>query len=104
MERAGIALRAVRVRPVRPEEVPRWIALMRERHYLGFTKFCGPQLKQVAVQGERWLALLGWQAAVCAITSPEAHPGRFAPVGNPRHAFRSGFCLATRQFLAIPAV
>ena len=63
MERAGIRLRAVRVRPVRREEVQRWNALVRERHYLGFTKFCGPQLKHVAVLGERWLALVGWQAA-----------------------------------------
>ena len=29
---------------------------------LGFEKLCGAQLKQVAVVGERWLALLGWQA------------------------------------------
>ena len=36
---------------------------MRERHYLGFRNFCGKRLRQVAVHGERWLALIGWHAA-----------------------------------------
>ena len=51
------------MRTVRPEEEPRWNALMREQHYLGFRNFCGNRLRQVAVLGERWLALVGWQAA-----------------------------------------
>lgn len=63
MDSPTLDLQAVRVRPVRSHEEPRWNALMRTRHYLGFAKLCGPQLKQVAVCGERWLALLGWQAA-----------------------------------------
>ena len=58
-----IPLRAVRVRVVRPDEVPRFNALLREHHYLGFRKFCGRRLRHVAVLGERWLALLGWHAA-----------------------------------------
>ena len=58
-----IPLREVRVRPVRADEVPRWNETLRQQHYLGFRKLCGCQLKQVAVQGQRWLALLGWQAA-----------------------------------------
>ena len=58
-----IPLREVRVRPVRADEVPRWNDTLRQQHYLGFRKLCGCQLKQVAVQGQRWLALLGWQAA-----------------------------------------
>ena len=36
---------------------------MRERHYLGFRNFWGHRLRQVAVLGERWLALVGWHAA-----------------------------------------
>ena len=51
------------MRTVRPEEEPRRNAVMREQHYLGFRKFCGNRLRQVAVLGERWLALVGWQAA-----------------------------------------
>ena len=48
---------------MRPEEEPQWNALLCAHHYLGFRKLCGAQLKQVAVCGDRWLALLGWQEA-----------------------------------------
>ena len=51
------------MRPVRPDEEPRWNELMRQRHYLGFRNFCGNRLRHVAVLGERWLALVGWHAA-----------------------------------------
>lgn len=51
------------MRTVRPDEEQRWNDLMREHHYLGFRNFCGNRLRQVAVHGERWLGLLGWQAA-----------------------------------------
>ena len=63
MRQDAFALREVRVRTVRPDEEPRWNELMRERHYLGFRNFCGKRLRQVAVHGERWLALIGWHAA-----------------------------------------
>ncbi len=63
MERNTIPLREVRVRTVRPDEELRFDTLMREHHYLGFRKYCGHRLRQVAVHGERWLALLGWHAA-----------------------------------------
>ena len=63
MSDISIPLREVRVRPVQPEEEPQWNALLRAHHYLGFRKLCGAQLKQVAVWGDRWLALLGWQEA-----------------------------------------
>ena len=62
MVEVALALRAVRVRAVQAHEEGRWKELMRRQHYLGFEKLCGAQLKQVAVVGERWLALLGWQA------------------------------------------
>ena len=63
MERNTIPLREVQVRTVRPDEELRFDTLMREHHYLGFRKYCGHRLRQVAVHGERWLALLGWHAA-----------------------------------------
>jgi hypothetical protein len=56
-------LREVQVRPVRPDEEPRWNELMRRHHDLGLRNFCGNRLRQVAVHGERWLGLLGWHAA-----------------------------------------
>ena len=59
----SIRLREVQVRTVRPDEEPRWNALMRQHHYLGFRNLCGNRLRQVAVHGERWLGLLGWHAA-----------------------------------------
>ena len=59
MRDGKIPLREVQVRLVRPDEVLRWNALMRRHHYLGFRKMCGRRLRHVAVQGERWLALLG---------------------------------------------
>ncbi len=58
-----IPLRAVRVRTVRREEEASWNALMRAQHDLGFRQLCGQRLRQVAVLGEQWLALLGWQSA-----------------------------------------
>lgn len=57
------ALRRIQVRPVLPTEQERWNALMREHHYRGFRTLAGPTLRYVATLEDRWLALLGWQAA-----------------------------------------
>ena len=63
MESAGRWLRDVEVRPVRGvEERRRWDALMARHHYLPFHGLFGKSLRHVAVRGETWLALLGWQA------------------------------------------
>ena len=50
-----IPLREVQVRLVRPDEGPRWNALLRARHYIGFRKMFGRRLRHVAVWGDRWL-------------------------------------------------
>ncbi|MDE0262713.1 MAG: ISAs1 family transposase [Bryobacterales bacterium] len=63
MKANAIPLREVQVRTVRPAEEERWNELMRQHHYLGFRKLCGNRLRQIAVHGERWLGLLGWQSA-----------------------------------------
>ncbi len=63
MERNTIPLREVQARTVRPDEELCVDTLMREHHYLEFRKYCGHRLRQVAVHGERWLALLGWHVA-----------------------------------------
>ena len=53
-----IPLREVRVRAVRPDEVPRFNALLREHHYLGFSKFCGRRLRLfLIVNNSRFLLL-----------------------------------------------
>ena len=51
------------MRPVRPDEDPRWNELMRQHRCRGFRNSCGNRLRQLAVHGELWQGLLGWHAA-----------------------------------------
>ena len=56
-------LREVTVRPtVGARERQRWDELMGAHHYLPFRTLVGRSMRHVAVLGERWLALVGWQA------------------------------------------
>ena len=72
----GRWLRGVAVRPVRGvEERRRWDALMREHHYLPYRGLFGRSLRQVAVRGEIWLALLGWQAGAFKVGVRDAWIG-----------------------------
>ena len=72
----GRWLRDVKVRPVRgAEERRRWDALMREHHYLPFRGLFGKSLRHVAVRGEAWLALLGWQAGAFKVGVRDAWIG-----------------------------
>lgn len=83
-----IPLREGQVRLVRAEEVPRWSAMMRRQHYLGFRRMCGRRLRHVAVRGERWIVWSSLQRRACdwlavhghAIlpTASLADPARFA--------------------------
>ena len=69
-------LREVEVRPVRGvDERRRWDALMREHHYLPFRGLFGKSLRHVAVRGEAWLALLGWQAGAFKVGVRDAWIG-----------------------------
>lgn len=56
-------LKEVIVRLMLPGERPRWEALMRQHHYLGFVGMVGESLRYVAECRGQWVALLGWQAA-----------------------------------------
>ena len=59
---SSIALRAVTVRPTwGAREHRRWDRLVEEHHYLRFHGVVGKGLRHVAVHGESWLALIGWQ-------------------------------------------
>ena len=40
----------------------RWDSLVSEHHYLPFSGLFGKALRHVAVVGDLWLALIGWQA------------------------------------------
>ena len=59
---SSIDLRAVTVRPTwGAQEHRRWDRLVEEHHYLRFHGVVGKGLRHVAVHGETWLALIGWQ-------------------------------------------
>ncbi|MDE2753730.1 MAG: ISAs1 family transposase [Gemmatimonadota bacterium] len=59
---SSIDLRAVTVRPTRGGREHRlWDRLVEEHHYLGFHGIVGKGLRHVALHGETWLALVGWQ-------------------------------------------
>jgi len=51
------------VRPITLDERPRWRALMRQQHYLGFQSVVGESICYVATIDDRWVALIAWGAA-----------------------------------------
>ena len=58
----SVDLRAVTVRPTwGAQEHRRWDRLVADHHYLPFHGVIGKGLRHVAVHGETWLALIGWQ-------------------------------------------
>ena len=60
---SSIDLRAVTVRPTRGGREHRlWDRLVEEHHYLRFHGIVGKGLRHVALHGETWLALVGWQS------------------------------------------
>ncbi len=57
-----IDLREVTVRPTRGAREHRlWDRLVKEHHYLRFHGIIGKGLRHVALHGETWVALVGWQ-------------------------------------------
>ena len=56
-------LRRLEVRPILPAEYPRWCALMREHHYLGFVRAARERILYVATCDGKWVALLCWMTA-----------------------------------------
>ena len=57
------------------EERRRWDALLAKHHYLPFRGLFGKSLRHVAVRGEAWLALLGWQAGAFKVGVRDAWIG-----------------------------
>ena len=58
----------VKVRPISRDEHPRWKALMKVHHYLGFPGVGGKSIFYVAEVNDQWIALMCW-------ASPALHVG-----------------------------
>ena len=52
----------ISVRPIQPEEQPRWDALVTAHDYLRHATLMGEHLRDVVEYQGRWLALIGWAA------------------------------------------
>ena len=62
-EKQQASLHRVQVRPILPTEWERWNMLMQTHHYRGFRTLAGRNRRYIATLDDRWIALLGWQAA-----------------------------------------
>ena len=70
-----VAPRLVVVRPVEPEEVPAFRALLERHHYLGDARLVGESVRHVAEVNGRWVALLAFAAAALKSRHREAWIG-----------------------------
>lgn len=59
----AVDLQRVSVRPIRADERQEFDDLLIEEHYLRSAALVGDALRYVAIDGNRWLALLGWSVA-----------------------------------------
>jgi hypothetical protein len=65
----------VGVRPIAPGERAQWDDAVTRYHYLGAGPIVGEVLRYVAEEGNRWVALLAWGAAVLKSRHREAYVG-----------------------------
>jgi hypothetical protein len=75
LSRGIVAPRRVVVRPVEPEEVPSFRALLERHHYLGDARLVGESVRHVAEVDGAWVALLAWAAAALKSRHREAWIG-----------------------------
>ena len=71
------------VRLVRPDEVGRFNALLDEHHFLGHRLY-GRVMRYVAVEGEVWVALVGFGSAALSLAAREGYVGWSEEVKNRR--------------------
>ena len=95
---AAVALRRIVVRPVAPQELPRWHEEMERHHYLGDGEIVGETVRHVAEADGRWLALLAWGAAALKSRHREAW------IGWDERTKYQRLCLVTNnvRFLVLP--
>ena len=100
----SIDLRAVRVRPTCGGPEHRlWDRLVEEHHYLRSCGIFGKGLRHVALHGETWLALIGWQSGAFKLAArdqwigwaPDQQFRRLHLIGN-----NSRFVILTPQRVA----
>lgn len=86
------------VRPIRPRERDRWQQLMAQQHYLGAPPMVGEQVRYVATERGRWVALLSWCAGSYHLAGREAWIG-WDPEQRQR---RLKFIANNARFLILP--
>ena len=111
-KRGDIFPRDVTVRPVRGyAEQRRWDALAARHHYLAFKYFYGRAIRHLAVSGEAWVALIGWQAGAFKVGVRDAWIGwtrdqRFSRLhlvaNNTRFVILGEGCWCSSKSAAIP--
>jgi hypothetical protein len=91
-------LEQITVRPIGPQERPRYDALMREHHYLHSHQLVGQQLCYVATYHGEWLALASWCAAARHLKARDTFFG-WTPEQCRR---RRGLLANNARFLILP--
>lgn len=69
------ALGEVKLRPAQPEEIAAACAALEREHYLGAPKPCNREVVQLAVRGEKVLAVVVWTRAARKLAAREAWVG-----------------------------
>lgn len=86
------------VRPIRPQERPRYDALMKEHHYLHSHQLVGEQLCYVVTYRGEWLALSSWCAAARHLKARDAFIGWTAEQCRKRRSLLAN----NARFLILP--
>ena len=85
------------VRLVRPGEVGRFNALLDEHHFLGHRLY-GRVMRYVAVEGDVWVALVGFGSAALSLAARESYVGWSEQVKNRRLRY----VLNNQRFCVLP--
>ena len=88
------------VRPIALDEKPRWKALMKEHHYLGFSGVGGRSIFYVATLRGEWVALMCWSSAALHVGVREEWLGWDGAVRQKRLPFIAN----NSRFLILPDV
>ncbi len=96
----SVNLGDVTVRPIKPDERARWVALCNAHHYLGFRGCFGYSILYCATVDGRWIALLSWSASALAVRGRDDWIGWTPSMRK----LRSNLVLNNSRFLILPSV